>query len=172
MVPAMTWTFAWDAHQREKQEEERRGNNWTVRIFLLFLLLPASWLLAFATGFTTTLGMAEGSERHNRYGVYVSDDFLSPGLGTMYLVEGQHAYWDYDVRVEGTAGIRLRIGRTLPRPDQFRLQDVQATGNGRFEFIVPESGFYSFDYEHAPLAGAWGHIPVGSTTYKLRWGAE
>ena len=41
--------------------------------------------------------------------------------------------------VEGKGGVRLRIAKSVPRPDfVVRFQDVAATGRGRFEAIAPK----------------------------------
>jgi len=167
----MSWAFAWDSPDGDAERASASATTWGARAILLFLLVPASWLLAYGLGLFTTLGWAEGSETHDRFGVYREDRSVT-GLNTMYLLAGQRAWWDYDMRVEGRGGLRLTIARSIPRPGQVRFEDVDATAAGRFEFVAPESGFYRFSLEHVPNPGRFGRQRAGSTVYRLSWGAD
>ena len=169
----MTWATAWESPEGDADtvHEQRAGAGWGLRGLLLLLILLFVAVMAYALGLISTLGSAEGSERHNRFGVY-TEEASSIGLGTMYLSAGQTAWIDYDVTVEGTGGIRLIIIRNPPQGGQIRLQRVTATGRGRLEYVVPEAGFYSFRHERVLLPAAFGHTPVGSTRYHLSWGVD
>ena len=179
MSGPMSWAFAWespDGNADTALDRKRAARSGASRVagwaFALFGTALASWLLAYGLGLYTTLGWVEGSERHNRFGVYVGDMASPIGFTTMYLFEGQTAWWDYDVAVQGTGGVRLTILRNPPQGSQIRLQRVTATSRGRLEYVVPESGFYSFRYEREPLPYAFGHTPVGRTRWRLSWGAD
>ena len=167
----MSWAFAWETPEGDAERGRASSVQWSARAVLLFLLVPALWLLAYGLGLFTTLGWAEGSETHDRFGIYREDRSVV-GLGTMYLLAGQRAWWDYDMRVEGRGGLRLRIARSIPRPGQVRFQDVASSGAGRFEFVAPESGFYRFSLENVPNPGRFGRQRAGSTSYRLSWGVD
>lgn len=135
-----------------------------------FAVAGAGWLFLFATGVLTTLGSAEGSERHDASLIRAADE-SSFGLSTMYASRGQRLWWDYDVTVEGAGGVRLRIARSVPSPAFIvRARDVARSGRGRFEVIAPEAGFYSFSQELIPQGDLLGNGRAGATSYDLSWG--
>jgi hypothetical protein len=147
----------------------RRAAAWT---FYAFTAAASLWLFLYASGIHPWLGFAEGSARHGAAGVRVSDD-SSGGLSTMLLFKGQKAIWDYDVQVEGSNGVRLRVAATPPqRGFIVRMQRIEATGRGRFEVVVPATGLYRFDYELEPLGTLAGPARPGSVRYRLHWGAQ
>jgi hypothetical protein len=130
------------------------------------------WLVLYGSGIVTTLGSAEGSERHGANAVRLADDG-SFGLPTMYLAAGQTAWWDYDLDVEGEGGVRLIVAKAVPTPDFIvRVAHLRATARGHFAVVVPASGFYSFSYELEPIGGLFGEAGPGSTRYRLRWGVD
>ncbi len=173
----MTWAFAWESPDGDAEtaldgktrDGAARLGGWA---FALFGGAFALWFAAYGLGLYTTLGWAEGSERHDRFGVRLAEEDSITGLTTMYLFAGQRAWWDYDATAEGCCGVRLIITRTVPRPGQVKAFDLTRTGRGRFEWVVPESGFYSFRRYHVPLAGAFGRQPAGSIRYSVSWGAD
>ena len=120
----MTWgRLEMPEGDAEAVHEQRAGAGWGMRGLLLFLILLFVGVMAYALGLISTLGSVDGSERHNRFGVYTAE-LSSIGLGTMYLSAGQTAWFDYDVTVEGTGGIRLIIIRNPPQSGQIRLLNV------------------------------------------------
>ncbi|HEV2817388.1 MAG TPA: hypothetical protein VGW40_09250 [Allosphingosinicella sp.] len=164
------WVTAWD-------EDERAAGGHGALLYGgwaagLLATAAALWLFLFALGLFTTLGSAEGSERHGGAGIRAADD-SSFGLATMYASRGQLLWWDYDVSVEGAGGVRLRIARTPPSQAFIvRFQDVARSGRGRFELIAPESGFYTFSQELIPQGDALGMGAPGTTRYDLSWGID
>lgn len=169
----MSWAFAWESPEGDAEEirDRRDAVRWTLRGVLLVMIAPLMWLLAYALGLFTTLGWAEGAETHDRFGVY-REDRSRLGLGTMYLFAGETAWWAWDMRVEGHGGLRLRIFRTPLREGQHRFYDVRTSGTGRFAFVAPESGFYTFGLEHVPNPGRFGGQRAGRTVYDLSWGVD
>jgi hypothetical protein len=140
--------------------------------FYLFTALLALLLFAWLSGLLTTLGSAEGSERHGGSAVRLAGD-SGFGLPTTYISRGQKAWWDYDVAVEGEGGVRLIVAKSVPSPNFIvKVETVRATARGRFEVTVPESGFYSFSHELAPIGGPLGGARPGATRYKLKWGVS
>lgn len=169
----MSWAFAWESPDGDAERvlDRRTAVQWSLRGVLLFMLAPLLWLLVYALGLSPTLGWAEGSETHDRFGIY-REDRSRLGLGTMYLFAGETAWWAWDMRIEGHGGLRLTIARAIPRPGQVRFQDVKTSGAGRFEFVAPETGFYTFSLEHVPNPGRFGRQRAGSTVYDLSWGVD
>jgi hypothetical protein len=170
----MGWAFAWDTPEGEANAVDDRARpglrvgKWGAALFGLIFGL---WLFAYGTGFFTTLGWAEGSEGHNRYGIRLAEETSTTGLGTMFLFAGQTAWWDYEIETEG-GGVRLSIASTPPRPGSIRVENITATGRGRVTLVAPHSGLYSFQYQYVPLAGGFGHQPTGATRYSLSWGVD
>ncbi len=167
------WTFAWDSSEGDASKiaasnQVAGAGKWAG---VLFGLVFAIWLFVYATGIFTTLGWVEGSERHDRFGVRPAES-SSTGLSTMYLLQGQTAWWDYDIAVEGTGGVRLSIAGAIPRPDSMRIQNITRTGRGRLELVAPRSGLYYFRHQYVPLSGAFGRTPAGSTRYTMSWGVD
>jgi len=167
------WVSAWDDSDGEAGSGfGGRGNalrygGWATAALAIVL---SFWLLLFALGVFTTLGSAEGSERHGGSGIRAADDSAF-GLATMYASRGQRLWWDYEVDVEGAGGVRLRIARSPPSQAFIvRYRDVARTGRGRFEVIAPESGFYTFSQYLIPQGNALGIGAPGSTRYDLSWG--
>jgi hypothetical protein len=167
------WTTAWD----NDESGEGRGSvslgarhaGWAVGAIAV---IAAFWFFLFAAGILTTLGSVEGSERHGRDLVRFADE-SSLGVGTMYASAGQRLWWDYDVTVEGTGGVRLRIAKAPPSAAFIvRFQDVAASGRGRFEVVAPESGFYTFSQYLIPQGVLIGPGEAGSTRYDLSWGID
>jgi hypothetical protein len=166
------WVTAWDDPESAGNAgagAAMRYSGWAIGAIAV---TAAFWLFLFASGIFTTLGSVEGSERHGANMVRLADH-SSFGLGTVYAREGQRLWWDYDVSVEGAGGVRLRIAKSVPRPDfVVRFQNVAATGRGRFEVIAPEAGFYSFSQYLIPQRDLLGNGEAGSTRYALSWGVD
>ena len=165
------WTTAWDDERAEEpvRGAAARAASWG---FYAFPALLSGWLFLYLGGLFTTLGWAEGSERHGADAVRLADDSRI-GLPGMYLTAGQKAWWDYEVEVEGEGGVRLLIGKAVPRPDFIvKVEHLTASGRGRFEVVAPESGFYTFSHELEPIGGLLGRAQPGSTRYKLKWGVD
>jgi hypothetical protein len=165
------WVTAWDDDDVDTGGAggAARYGGWALGAILVAAVL---WLFLFAAGFVTALGSVDGSERHGRNLVRLADE-SSFGLGTMYARAGQRLWWDYDVTVEGAGGVRLRIAKSVPRPDFIvRFQDVARTGRGRFEVVAPESGFYGFSQYLIPQGDLLGNGEAGSTAYSLSWGID
>ena len=171
----MSWAFAWDTPEgdasavHDRTRPALRVGKWGAALFGIVFGL---WLFAYGSGLFTTLGWAEGSERHNRFGIRLAEQTSATGLGTMFLVAGQTAWWDYDVETEGAGGVRLSIASTPPRPGSIRVENVTRTGRGRIALVAPHTGLYSFRHEYVPLAGAFGRQPPGATRYRLSWGVD
>ena len=164
-------SFAWS---EEEQDAGGRGQAARFGAWAFYLLTGALsiWLFFYLSGLFTTLGSAEGSERHGASAVRLADD-SGFGLPTMYLVRGQKAWWTYEVEVEGEGGVRLLISKSIPSPDFIvKAQAIRSTARGRFEIVAPESGFYSFAHELVPIGGLLGGARPGSTTYRLKWGVD
>lgn len=171
MASGMTgWSFAWTGDApRENAAGGLRLAGWGLYAVITLL---GSWLVLYLGGILTTLGTAEGSERHGASGVRIADDSRF-GLSTMYLTRGQTAWWDYDVAVEGDSGLRLVVGKTVPtREFIVKVHHLRADGRGRFEVVAPASGFYNFSYELEPIGALFGGAGPGSTRYKLKWGVD
>ena len=166
------WVSAWDESDGEAGKgfgggTARRYGGWAAAALAL---AAALWLFLFAIGLFTTLGSAEGSERHGGAGIRAADA-SSFGLATMYASRGQPLWWDYDIAVEGAGGVRLRIAKSVPSQAFIvRFQDVARSGRGRFQVIAPESGFYRFSQELIPQGDALGAGAPGATRYDLSWG--
>jgi hypothetical protein len=164
------WVSAWsDTDAAEPRGAGARLGAWG---FYLFTAAISLSLFLFLSGLVTTLGSAEGSERHGANAVRLADD-SSFGLPTMYLTAGQKAWWDYEVDVEGEGGVRMLIAKSVPsREFIVKAENVRASARGRFEVVAPASGFYSFSYELVPIGGPLGGARPGATRYKLSWGAN
>ena len=163
------WTYAWDG------ETGREPSTWRplgARAVALIGLAFAAWLFLFASGIVPTLGWAEGSERHDRHAVYLTDE-SGFGLPTIYVLAGQRLWWDYEVAAEGGGGVRLRIVKSIPsRAFHVQTLDVERSGAGRFEVVAPESGLYSFEHELVPHGALIGGAEPGRTSYRLSWGVS
>lgn len=160
----------------EADPERRFGGRGAIRAGgwagVAFVIPGLAWLLLFELGLFTTLGSAEGSERHGANLVRAADE-SSLGLSTMYAGRGQHLWWDYDVTVAGAGGVRLRIAKSPPSAAfVVRAQDIASTGRGRFELIAPESGFYTFSRQLIPQGDLLGNGRAGETRYALNWGID
>jgi hypothetical protein len=165
------WTRAWDDGETADEPVRGAGPRAASWGFYAFTALLSAWLFLYLSGLFTTLGWAEGSERHGANAIRLADD-SGFGLPGIYLFKGQKAWWDYDVAVEGEGGVRILIGKAVPSRDFIvRARHLDATGKGRFEVVAPESGFYTFSHELEPIGGPFGGARPGSTRYKLRWGA-
>ena len=165
------WTLGWSDDPPDEPASPAAGRLAAWAVYGIVILI-GSWLVLYLGGIVTTLGMAEGSERHGASAVRLADD-TSLGLSTMYLVKGQAAWWDYDVEVEGEGGLRLIVGKAVPTRDFIvRVRHLRASGRGRFAVVAPESGFYSFSYELEPIGGLLGGAGPGSTRYDLQWGVD
>ena len=165
------WTFAWSGGTADEgaRPGTARVAAWAVCAVVALL---GSWLVLYLGGIVTTLGTAEGSERHGGSAVRLAEDSKF-GLSTMYLAKGQTAWWDYDVAVEGEGGVRLIVGKAVPTADFIvRVHHLRAGGRGRFAVVAPASGFYSFSYELEPIGGLPGGAEPGSTRYRLKWGVD
>lgn len=163
------WTLAWNDPDEAARTGAVRIAAWAV--YALVTLLGA-WLVLYLGGIVTTLGTAEGSERHGGSAVRLAEDSAF-GLSTMYLARGQTAWWDYDVEVEGGGGVRLIVSKAVPTPDFIvKVQHLRAGGRGRFAVVAPAGGLYSFSYELEPIGGLLGGARPGSTRYKLKWGVD
>ena len=165
------WSFA---RSSERPEDEARPGGARVAAWAIYgiVALLGSWLVLYLGGIVTTLGTAEGSERHGGSAVRLADD-MSFGLSTMYLAEGQTAWWDYDVEVEGEGGVRLIVSKAVPTRDFIvSVRHLRASGRGRFAVVAPASGFYSFSYELEPIGRLFGGAEPGSTRYDLQWGVD
>jgi hypothetical protein len=165
------WVSAWDQSDDETGgiggRNAARYGGWAAGAFAI---AGAGWLFLFAMGALTTLGAAEGSERHGANLIRAAEQ-SSFGLSTMYASRGQRLWWDYDVTVEGAGGVRLRIAKSVPSAAFIvRVQDVVRSGRGRFEMIAPEAGFYSFSQEPIPQGDLLGNGRAGATRYDLSWG--
>jgi hypothetical protein len=162
------WTNAWNkAADEPGRDAAARAASWGFHAFTATL---SAWLFLYISGLFTTLGWAEGSERHGADSIRLADDSRF-GLPGMYLIEGQTAWWDYEVAVEGEGGVRLLIGKAVPSPDFIvKARHLTASGKGRFEVVAPESGFYSFSHELEPIGGLLGRSEPGATRYRLKWG--
>ena len=167
------WTFAWDRPDADAADVSAPALLRGVRNFALGTgVALALGLFAYGTGLISTLGWAQGSERHGTHAARVADEG-GFGLPTIYAFRGQHLWWDYDVTVEGRGGIWLWISRSPPSRDFVtRTLRVDATGHGRFEVIAPESGFYSFHQEYLPYGVLIDRSRPGSTRYNLTWGVD
>lgn len=166
------WTFAWSDPDEVERRDRAAWQPLGARAAALVGLAFAAWLFLFASGILPTLGWAEGSERHDRHAVYLTEE-SGFGLPTIYLLAGQRLWWDYDVAVEGGGGVRLRIVKTVPRRDfHVRMRDVERTGRGRFEVVAPESGLYSFEHELVPQGVLLTGAEPGRTAYRLSWGVD
>ncbi|WP_444858733.1 hypothetical protein [Sphingosinicella sp.] len=165
-----SWTFAWDPPE-EDAPLVRLGRA-AAGLALVLGVAFAVALFAYGTGLVSTYGWAEGSERHNSHLTRTADN-SEFGLHTVYVFAGQRLWWDYDVAVEGSGGVRLWISKTVPRPDFIaRAQDVETTGRGRFEVVAPESGFYAFRQEYVPYGVLLDGSRPGATRYRLNWGVD
>lgn len=166
------WTFAW-SDQEEVERTERAG--WRpigLRAAATIGIVFSLWFFLFAVGALPTLGWAEGSERHDRNAVYLTEE-TSFGLPGMYLLKGQRLWWDYDVTVEGRGGVRLWLVKSVPsREFHVRTLQIDQSGRGRFEAVVPESGLYGFDHELIPHGAFLSGTTPGRTSYRLRWGVS
>ena len=164
------WTTAWsDTEDEAARPGPARVAAWAVYAAVILLGI---WLVLYLGGLFTTLGTAEGSERHGGSAVRLVEDG-SFGLSTMYLAKGQTAWWDYDVEVEGEGGVRLIVGKAVPTSDFIvRVQHVRTGGRGRFAVVAPAGGLYSFSYELEPIGGLVGGAEPGSTRYRLKWGVD
>jgi len=165
------WSFAWSGD--ETQEGTRAGGS-RIAACLGYgvVTLLGGWLVLFLGGVVTTLGSAQGSERHGSSGVRRIEN-SSFGLPSMYLARGQKAWWDYDVQVEGEGGIRLTVSKAVPSHDFIvKVRHLRTGGRGRFEVVAPASGFYNFSCEHEPIGRLFGPGEPGSTRYKLSWGVD
>ena len=166
-----SWSFAWDppAAETDAPGAAARAAGW-LALVLGFAFAVA--LFGYATGLVSTLGWAQGSERHDRHLVRLAED-SQLGLATVYAFEGQRLWWDYDVAVEGRGGVRLWIAKTVPQPDFIaRAHDVAASGRGRFEVVAPASGFYRFSQEYIPYGVLLDGSEPGATRYDLSWGID
>jgi hypothetical protein len=166
------WTTAWDG--TESADEPARGAasraaSWG---FYVFTAALSASLFLYLSGLVTTLGWAEGSERHGADGIRLAEEG-GFGLPGMYLVKGQKAWWDYEVEVEGGSGVRLIVGKAVPRPDfVVKVRHLRASETGRFEVVAPENGFYSFSHELEPIGGLSGRAQPGAARYRLKWGVD
>ena len=161
--------FEADAERRFGGRDAIRYGGWAG---VAFAIGGLGWLLLFELGVFATLGSVEGSERHGANLVRAADE-SSLGLATMYASRGQRLWWDYDVRVAGAGGVRLRIAKSAPSTAFIaRAQDIARTGRGRFEVIAPESGFYTFSQYLIPQGDMFGNGQGGETHYALRWGID
>lgn len=165
------WVSAWDEAEDDagggSGGNAARYGGWAAGAFAL---AAAGWLFLFAMGALTTLGSAQGSERHGPSLIRAADE-SSFGLPTMYASRGQRLWWDYQVTVEGAGGVRLRIAKSVPSAAFIvRAHDIARSGSGRFEVIAPESGFYSFSQELIPQGDLFGNGRAGATSYDLSWG--
>ena len=162
-------SFAWSNEGREPARNAVRLGAWG---FGALTGLLSIWLFLYLGGLFTTLGSASGSERHGPDAVRIADDG-GFGIPTMYLAAGQTAWWDYDVQVEGEGGVRVAIAKSVPTPDFIvKAKALTASGKGRFEVVVPESGFYTFSRELVPIGGPLSGARPGSTSYRLKWGVD
>jgi hypothetical protein len=155
-------SFAWDNEAEEAIERgpAARYGAWT---FYAFTALLALWLFLYVGGLFTTLGSAQGSERHGASAIRIADEG-GFGVPTMYLTAGQKAWWHYDVRVEGEGGVRLVIAKSVPSPRFIaRARNIRASERGRFEIVAPEGGFYTFSREWAPIGRPLVGARPGST---------
>jgi hypothetical protein len=171
----MGWAFAWDTPEGDASAVQERAQR-AVRVgtwgATLLGLAFATWFLLYATGLFTTLGSAEGSENHDRFGVRTSSG-SGMGLPSMYLLAGQRAWVDYELVTEGDGGgILVTIADWVPHRDGVLIRRLTATGQGRIELVAPRAGFYSFAHEYLPLGGAFGRGPAGATRYALSWGVD
>ena len=170
----MGWAFAWDTPEgdasaaHDRSQALRVGKWGATALGAAFALL----VMAYGTGLFTTLGSAEGSESHNRFGVR-TDSASSIGLPSMYLLAGQRAWIDYDLVIEGDGGgLLVTIANWVPHRDGILIRRLASTGRGRIELVAPRAGFYSFAHEYLPLGGAFGRGPVGAMRYRLSWGVD
>lgn len=164
------WTSAWDVEPRADEPSRGAGARALSWSFYVFTAALSVWLFLYLGGLFTTLGWAEGSERHGADAVRFADA-TSIGLPGMYLAKGQKAWWDYEVEVEGEGGVRILIGKALPSRDFIvKARHLRESGRGRFEVVAPESGFYSFSHELEPIGGLVGRAEPGSTRYRVKWG--
>jgi hypothetical protein len=165
------WTTAWQTEPAAEAARRGAGARAASWAFYAFTALLSVWVFLFASGLFSTLGWAEGSERHGADAVRIADDSRF-GLPAMYLLEGQKAWWNYEVEVKGgDSGVRLIVGKAVPRPDFIvKVKHVRESGRGRFEIVAPASGVYTFSHELEPIGGLVGRAEPGATRYKLRWG--
>lgn len=171
----MSWAFAWETPEGDANPVEARAlpglraGKW---VAALLSLAFAIWFLLYATGLFTTLGSADGSESHDRFGVRTSDS-SGVGLPSMYLFAGQRAWVDYDLTIEGDGGgLLVTIANWVPYRDGILIRRLTTSGRGRVELVAPRAGFYSFRHEYLPLGGAFGRSPAGATRYSLSWGVD
>jgi hypothetical protein len=166
------WTFAWSDPDEVERREQAAWKPLGARAVALIGVAVSAWLFLFASGIFPTLGWAEGSERHDRRAIYLSEE-SGFGLSTIYVLAGQRLWWDYDVAVEGGGGVRLRIVKSIPaRAFHVEVRDIEQTGQGRFEVVAPESGLYSFDHELVPQGVLIAGGVPGRTSYDLSWGVD
>jgi len=167
------WTSVWsDASGADERDGRGGGARLGAWSFYLFTAALSLWVFLYLSGLFTTLGSAQGSESHGTNAVRIADDG-GFGLPTMYLFAGQKAWWDYDVAVKGEGGVRLLIAKTVPSTAFIvKVETVRASAKGRFELVAPESGFYSFSHELAPIGGLLGGAQPGETRYALTWGVD
>ena len=167
----MSVSYAWDDAEPEAAGRSAglRFGSWGVGAAAGLLSV---WLFLYVSGLFTTLGSASGSERHGADAIRIADDG-GFGIPTMYLAAGQTAWWDYEVEVQGDGGVRIEIAKSVPSPDFIvKAKALTSSGRGRFEVVVPESGFYTFSRELVPIGRPLGGARPGSTVYRLKWGVD
>lgn len=165
------WTFAWGG---DTPDDAGRPGTARVAAWAVYgvVALLGAWLVLYLGGIVTTLGAAEGSQRHGAGAVRLAEESRF-GLSTMYLAAGQTAWWDYDVDVEGEGGVRLIVSKAVPTSDFIvKVHHVRTGGRGRFAVVAPAGGLYSFSYELEPIGGLLGGAEPGSTRYTLKWGVD
>lgn len=121
------------------------GKILSASIALFLVTVGLGWAALFSQGVVTTLGYGIGQKG-------LPD--LPLGLTTMFLNKGSTAYFDFDIEMENkdnylVLGVHGRgIGQVKPRRSAVRSFlggiEIKKSGNGRLEFPILESGWYSF----------------------------
>jgi len=128
-------------------------------------LILALWLFLYISTLFPYLGHTQRSETLSP-GMSTNGGIGTIGLSTMFLIEGQQAFFNYDVQSQngGKVQFDLRPISQISATDQEKL--VAGGEAGTLEFTVPATGLYNFHHDFA-LSGM-----RSTTSYSASWGAR
>ncbi|WP_040464329.1 hypothetical protein [Erythrobacter sp. NAP1] len=123
------------------------------------------WLFLYVSTIFPYLGQAQQSQMSGA-GFNVSGGVSNFGTQRMFLVAGQTAFFEYDVKGDEDAGVRFDLHAWPNAAFSDQSQTITGTQSGRAEFVVEKTGFYSFYHDFSTNA------PGSKTSYSVSWGAE
>ncbi|QJB68326.1 hypothetical protein [Parasphingorhabdus halotolerans] len=134
--------------------------------FYLFTAVLSIWLFVYISGLFPYLGYEHRTHHYHKFSSNEGVVSSSLGPNSMFLVKGQTAFYDYDMKVtKQTSGMWLDIRPIYEIGISDNAKWIHGDQQGRWEYEVPETGVYSFKHDV-------NHRAFDSkVTYDVSWGA-